>query len=88
MDATKNSLEWMVRSRECNGRPLSGSEIAGLESTLQLLAAQAGAARIRLRTIGLPRPRTIGRPVRLPAQPICMKPGPSGQRLFATFPSE
>ena len=42
MDATKSSLEWMVKSRECNGRPLSGSEIAGLESTLQLLAAQAG----------------------------------------------
>jgi len=42
MDATKSSLEWMVKSRECNGRPLSGSQIAGLESTLQLLAEQAG----------------------------------------------
>jgi hypothetical protein len=42
MDATKSSLEWMARSRECNGRPLSGSEIAGLESTLQLLAEQVG----------------------------------------------
>jgi hypothetical protein len=42
MDATKNSLEWMVKSRECNGRPLSDSQIAGLESTLQLLSEQAG----------------------------------------------
>ena len=42
MDPTKSSLEWMVKSRECNGRPLSGSQIAGLESTLQLLAEQAG----------------------------------------------
>jgi hypothetical protein len=42
MDPTKSSLEWMVKSGECNGRPLSGSQIAGLESTLQLLAEQAG----------------------------------------------
>ncbi len=42
MDATESSLECMVKSRECNGRPLSGSEIAGLKSTLQLLAEQAG----------------------------------------------
>jgi hypothetical protein len=42
MDATKSSLEWMVKSRECNSRPLSGSEIEGLKSTLQLLAEQAG----------------------------------------------
>jgi hypothetical protein len=42
MDATKSNLEWMVKSRECNGRPLSDSQIAGLESTLQLLSEQAG----------------------------------------------
>ena len=42
MDATKSSLEWMVKSRECNGRPLSDSQIAGLESTQQLLSEQAG----------------------------------------------
>jgi hypothetical protein len=42
MDATKSNLEWMVKSRECNGRPLSDSQLAGLESTRQLLAELAG----------------------------------------------
>jgi hypothetical protein len=43
MEATRINLERMVKSRECNGRPLSDSQVAGLQSTLQLLAEQAGA---------------------------------------------